>query len=87
MGKQLLILLGLLMGLQANSANAINPDKVYDSSIKTIRVHPMGNALAMPVISLSQLNPLEISFDDLKAKYQNYFYSVELMNSDWRSAN
>jgi hypothetical protein len=87
MGKQLLILLGLLMGLQANSANTINPDKVYDSSIKTIRVHPMGNPLAIPVISLSQMNPLEISFDDLKAKYQNYFYSVELMNADWRSAN
>jgi hypothetical protein len=33
------------------------------------------------------MNPLEISFDDLKAKYQNYFYSVELMNADWRSAN
>ena len=87
MGKQLLILLGVLLGLQAFSANAINPDKVYDSSIKTIRVHPMGNALAIPVISLTQMNPLEISFDDLKAKYQNYFYSVELMNADWRSAN
>lgn len=87
MGKQMLILLGLLIVLQANAANTINPDKVYDSSIKTIRVHPVGNALAMPVISLSQLNSLEISFDDLKAKYQNYFYSVELMNADWRSAN
>jgi len=87
MAKQLLILLGLFIVLQANAANTINPDKVYDSSIKTIRVHPVGNALAMPVISLSQLNSLEISFDDLKAKYQNYFYSVELMNADWRSAN
>ena len=74
MGKQLLILLGFLIGLQANAAIVINPDKVYDSSIKTIRVHPMGNALAIPVISLTEMNPLEISFDDLKAKYQNYFY-------------
>ena len=87
MVKKWLSLLGLLLGLQAFAANTINPDKVYDSSIKTIRVHPMGNALAIPVISLSQMNPLEISFDDLKAKYQNYFYSVELMNADWRSAN
>ena len=87
MGKQLLILLGFLIGLQANAAIVINPDKVYDSSIKTIRVHPMGNALAIPVISLTEMNPLEISFDDLKAKYQNYYYSVELMNADWRSAN
>lgn len=83
----MLVILGILIGLYANSANKINPDKVYDSSIKTILVQPMGDALGIPVISLSQMNPLEISFDDLKAKYQNYFYSVELMNADWTSAN
>ena len=87
MAKQMLVILGILIGLYANSANKINPDKVYDSSIKTILVQPMGDALGIPVISLSQMNPLEISFDDLKAKYQNYFYSVELMNADWTSAN
>lgn len=87
MTKQLLVILGILVVLHANAAIKINPDKVYDSTIKTILVHPIGDALAMPVISLSQMNPLEISFDDLKAKYQNYYYSVELMNADWSSAN
>ena len=87
MTKQLLVIWGLLVVMNANSANKINPDKVYDSSIKTILVHPMGDALGMPVISLNQMNLLEISFDDLKAKYQNYYYSVELMNADWSSAN
>lgn len=83
----MLVILGILIGLYAKSANKINPDKVYDSSIKTILVQPMGDALGIPVISLNQMNPLEISFDDLKAKYQNYYYSVELMNADWTSAN
>lgn len=87
MAKQMLVILGILIALYANSANKINPDKVYDSSIKTILVQPMGDALGIPVISLNQMNPLEISFDDLKAKYQNYYYSVELMNADWTSAN
>lgn len=87
MAKRLLVLLGVLVVLQVHSANKINPDKVYDSSIKTVLVHPMGDVLGMPVISLSQMNPLEISFDDLKAKYQNYYYSVELMNADWSSTN
>lgn len=87
MAKQMLVILGILIGLYAKSANKINPDKVYDSSIKTILVQPMGDALGIPVISLNQMNPLEISFDDLKAKYQNYYYSVELMNADWTSAN
>lgn len=87
MAKQMLLLLGILFGLCAHSASKINPDKVYDSSIKTVLVHPLGDPLGMPVISLGQLNPLEISFDDLKAKYQNYYYSVELMNADWSTAN
>ena len=33
------------------------------------------------------MNALEISFDDLKAQHQNYYYSVELMNEDWSPAN
>lgn len=87
MAKQMLLIFGILVGLHAYGANKINPDNVYDSSIKTILVHPVGDALGMPIISLSQMNPLEISFDDIKAKYQNYYYSVELMNADWSSAN
>lgn len=86
MTKQILLILGILVGSHAHASYKINPDQVYDSSIKTILVHPVGDALAIPVISLNEMNPLEISFDDLKAKYQNYFYSVELMNADWSSA-
>lgn len=86
MTKQILLILGILVGSHAHASYKINPDQVYDNSIKTILVHPVGDALAIPVISLNEMNPLEISFDDLKAKYQNYFYSVELMNADWSSA-
>jgi hypothetical protein len=35
------------------------------------------------VISLNEPTPLEISFDDFKADYQDYYYSVELRNADW----
>lgn len=82
-----LVLLGIFVGTNSNAANQINPDKVYDSSIKTILIHPVGNELAMPVVMLNQMNPLQISFDDLKAKYQNYYYSIELMNANWTPSN
>jgi len=59
-----------------------NLDKVYDSSIKTILIHPMGNSQGLPIISIASMTPLSISFDDLKANYQNYYYSVTLLNED-----
>jgi len=62
-------------------------DKVYDSNIKTVLIHPMGNAQGLPIISLSAMTPLMISFDDLKATYQNYYYSVTLLNEDESPSN
>ena len=87
MCKQWLVLLGLTIGIGAKAGSKINPDKIYDSNIRTVLIHPMGNSQALPVISLDQMNALEISFDDLKAQQKNYYYSVELMNEDWTSAN
>jgi hypothetical protein len=62
-----------------------NPDIIYDSTIHSVRVHPANAPLAMPVISLNDSRSLQISFDDFKAKYQDYYYSVELMNANWTS--
>ena len=87
MYKHWLVLLGLTISLGAKAGTKINPDKIYDSNIRTVLIHPLGNSQALPVISLDQMNVLEISFDDLKAQQKNYFYSVELMNEDWTSAN
>jgi hypothetical protein len=60
-----------------------NPDVIYDSAIHTVRVHPANAPLAMPIISLNELRPLQISFDDFNANYQDYYYSVELMSAQW----
>ncbi|MCX6332455.1 MAG: DUF5103 domain-containing protein [Bacteroidetes bacterium] len=87
MYKHWLVLLGLTISIGAKAGTKINPDKIYDSNIKTVLIHPLGNSQGLPVISLDQMNALEISFDDLKAQQKNYYYSVELMNEDWTSAN
>ena len=60
-----------------------NPDKIVDTNIHSILIHPLNKPLAIPVVMLEEGAPLQISFDDFKASYQDYYYSVELMNSDW----
>ena len=78
----------LIMGFLVFTASAgTNLYQVYESNIKTVLIHPMGNSQGLPIISLSAMTPLIISFDDLKATYQNYFYSVTLLNEDESPSN
>jgi len=60
-----------------------NPDRIFDSAIHTVQIHPIGQPLALPIISLNYVNPLEIKFDDFNASYQDYYYTVELVDSNW----
>ena len=61
-----------------------NPDQIFDSTIHTIIVSPIGNSLAAPIISLNNGGVLKVSFDDFKAQYVDYNYSIELMDSAWQ---
>ena len=61
-----------------------NPDQIFDSTIHTVIVAPIENSLAAPIISLNNGELLKISFDDFKAQYEDYFYSIELMDSAWQ---
>jgi len=76
--------MALLIWLHAVKGHGqYNPDSIYQTSIHTVLIHPVNKPLAIPVISLNEPTPLEISFDDFKADYQDYYYSVELRNADW----
>ena len=80
--------MALLIGLHAVKGHGqSNPDSIYQNSIHTVLIHPVNKPLAIPVISLNELTPLEISFDDFKSDYQDYYYSVELRNADWTAVN
>jgi hypothetical protein len=59
------------------------PDKIYDTMIHTVLVAPYGKPLDAPIVSLNGKEGLEISFDDFKATYQDYYYTVELADSAW----
>ena len=82
--RKFLVLI-ILVGLVGPIFGQNKPDVIYDSAIHTVRVHPANAPLALPIISLNELRPLQISFDDFNAKYQDYYYSVELMSAKWAS--
>ena len=82
------LFVAILIGLHAvKGLGQFNPDSIYQTNIHTVLIHPVNKPLAIPVISLNESTPLEISFDDFKSDYQDYYYSVELRNADWTAVN
>ena len=55
-------------------------DKIMNPNIQTILIFPKGKPLALPVIGLNTQDELLIQFDDLSANYQQYYYTIELMD-------
>lgn len=62
----------------------IEPDKVLDSSIRSVLIFPKGKPLALPVIGLNTQDELLIQFDDLTASYKQYYFTIELMDKNWQ---
>ncbi len=59
-------------------------DTILDSNIQTVLVFPKGKPLALPVIGLNTQEELLIQFDDLAAQYQQYYFTIELMDIHWQ---
>ena len=84
--NRLRLIIGLiLMLLVTGSFAQENPDKINDPSIHTVLIHPFGNPAGLPIVGLDNSVPISISFDDFKASYQDYYYSIELVNTKWES--
>ncbi len=79
-----ILLFWLIFGLGKSFAQ-VNPDKVYDFTIHTALIAPLGRPLDAPVLFLNSREQLQISFDDFKAQYQDYYYTIELVDSAWKS--
>jgi hypothetical protein len=69
-----------------NKILAQSPDQIYESAIHTVLLAPMGSPLAAPITDINGSNVLQLSFDDLNANYESYYYSIELMDSNWKPA-
>lgn len=63
------------------------PDSIYVNNIKTAKLYPSGNQLAMPVINLASGDQVELHFDDMDADVKYYYYTYQLCNNDWTPVN
>jgi hypothetical protein len=68
--------------LSQHLRNFFNPEVVSDN-IKTVQFHREGWPMSYPLMKLSSNQKLFLSFDELGTEIKNYYYSVELCNSDW----
>lgn len=85
--KSLKVVFVFLVLFAGNRLSALNPDSIFVSNIKTVRLYTMGNQLTIPVIHLKGNDALQLQFDDLDADVKYYYYTYQLCNSDWTPAN
>ncbi len=71
---------GTLQGQIQRSLN--NPEMTHDN-IKTVQFHRAGWPIFYPLINLNSSKKFLLSFDGLGTKIKNYYYSIELKNSEW----
>lgn len=82
--RYIVVCIYCLISLQV--AGQVKTDQVWMSSIKTVKLFPQNNQLALPIIALNSSEQLELHFDDLGAYPKNYFYTFQLCNADWTAA-
>ena len=58
-------------------------DRIMDANIQTVLIFPKGKPLALPVIGLNTQDELLIQFDDLSAKYKQFYFTIELYISNF----
>jgi Type 9 secretion system plug protein 1st domain len=69
--------------VKQNEDEIVYTNHVYNENIKSVTFYIDGLFLSLPIISLSENDRILFSFDDLEGDVKNYFYTVELCNSDW----
>lgn len=75
------------VGAQIPEMNVRNPEAVFNPNIQSIKFFKNGEQVAFPVMRLGNLEQMELHFDDLQNRAQNYFYTFILCNSDWSRTN
>jgi hypothetical protein len=86
----LLFLLGFLClsGIaQIPDINPLNPEANFSPTVRTVKFFRRGEQLAFPVMRLGTQEQMELHFDDVQNRAQNYFYTFILCNSDWTRTN
>lgn len=60
-----------------------DPDRIYMPGIRTVKLHPMGDPTAPPILRLNGTDQLELNFDEMGSDVRTYYYSFQLCDADW----
>mgnify|MGYP001242026592 CR=1 FL=1 len=73
---------------QIENKEVINyKNKVFDTNIKTVLCHKKDEEQSLAIMNLDTQDKLLISFDDLNADRENYYYTIIHCNSDWNKSD
>lgn len=59
------------------------PDRIYMPSIRTVKLHPMGEPTAPAILPLNGTGQLELNFDEMGTGVRTYYYTFQLCDADW----
>ena len=87
-----IVLLFVLLGLKSfafdfdrDTVSCV--DRVYEKSLKTVRLHLHDWEVSSPVMELYGEVGLEFSFDQVESQPQDFYYTVMHCTYDWKPSN
>ena len=57
--------------------------QIFNPRIKSVKLYRSGDQLSFPVLPLNGNDVLQLEFDELDTRVNNYYYSFQLCNADW----
>jgi len=84
--KKTLFVFALLVSVKL-FALPFGAEVVANENIKSIKLFPLGDQTAYPIIPLNTVEQLELHFDDINTSQKNYFYTYQLCDADWTPVN
>lgn len=86
----LIIALLLARSLSASSSTTEQPwysDQVYDQDIRTVQLYKQGWNLSYPIIRLNSDEKLELHFDLVGERIENFYYTFIHCDKDWKRSD
>jgi hypothetical protein len=77
----------IITPVQAQENVDVYKDRVFDDSIKTVRIHQSGWEISSPFYELNSDKQLVLSFDDLRENPRDFQYRIIHCDQHWSKSN
>lgn len=57
--------------------------QIFNPQIKSVKLYRAGDQTSFPVLQLNSNDQLQLEFDELGTRVNNYYYTFQLCNADW----